>query len=67
MSDIIAQSFGNVMVPDGTYDGVITGQSVKFNRDSTGYSFETIRPTKEDNQKVKIVVKFMKANVYRIG
>jgi hypothetical protein len=66
MSDILAQSFGNVMVPDGTYDGVITGQTVKFNRDATGYSFETIRPTKEENQKVKIIVKFMKANVYRV-
>ena len=66
MSDILAQSFGNVMVPDGTYDGTINGKNVKFSRDNADFQFETVRATNEKGTKVRIVVAMMKANVYKL-
>lgn len=65
-SDILGQSFGSVMVPDGIYEGTVTGIKVKFKRDTHGYEFEMLRPANtEPNTAVKIVVSGMKANVYK--
>ena len=66
MSDILAQSFGNVLVPDGIYTGTITGKNVTFFRDNQKYIFETIKTTAERGAKVRIVVTMMKGNVYKL-
>lgn len=62
---MLGQSFGNVMVPDGIYEGTCTGIKVKFKRDTQGYEFEMLRATNEKGTPVKIVVNGMKANVYK--
>ena len=64
---MLGESHGNVMVPDGTYEGTCTGIKVKFKRDNQGYEFELIRSTNENATPVKIVVKGMKGNVYKIS
>lgn len=61
--DLIGESFGSIMVPDGVYEGTITGRKVTFMRDNTKYLFETLKPVNEDS-KVRIVIKMMKGNVY---
>ena len=63
---MLGESHGNVLVPDGIYEGKCTGIKVKFNRDATGYEFEMVRVTNEKDAPVKIVVNGMKANVYKI-
>ena len=62
---MLGQSYGNVLAPDGVYEGTCTGIKVKFVRDNQGYEFEMVRATTEDNIPVKIVVNGMKANVYK--
>lgn len=62
---MLGESFGNVMVPDGIYEGTCTGIKVKFKRDNQGYEFEMLRATNEKETPVKIVVKGMKANIYK--
>jgi hypothetical protein len=63
---MIGESHGNVMVPDGIYEGICTGITVKFTRDNQGYQFELLKPTSEENTPVKIVVTAMKGNVYKV-
>lgn len=62
---MIGESHGNVMVPDGIYEGTCNGITVKFIRDNQRYQFELLKGTSEENTPVKIVVTNMKGNVYK--
>lgn len=63
VSEPFGHSVGTVLAPEGSYDGILTGNKVRFTRDNTRYEFEINRISKE-TKNVRIVVNLTKASVY---
>lgn len=63
---MIGESHGNVLAPDGIYEGTCTGRNIRFARDNQMYQFELVRATDENEIPVKIVIDGLKAKVYKI-
>lgn len=59
----IGTSIGMIMIPDGTYQGTITGSKVRLQRGNNIFEFEVKEISNFQQQPATIIMKDMRATV----